>query len=80
MPIIKCQHCNAEMESTKKINRNGKLQILGVVLALCSIGLLFAFPFGTIIGILLLIVSARMGYSEKKVWLCCECGYFYERA
>jgi len=56
------------------------LQLLGVVLFLAGIGMMFFFPFGTIVGLLVLVVAARLGYSKKKVWLCGECGYFYERA
>jgi len=68
------------MEKTKKIERSMGLQLLGVLVFVFSIFLLFFFPFGTIVGIILMIVAARLGYSKKKVWKCTDCGYFFERA
>ena len=77
---LKCQQCGGEMKKTKKAERNMALQLLGVVLFLIGIGLLFVIPIGTIVGLILMIASARLGYSKKKVWKCGNCGYFFERA
>ncbi|MDY6979363.1 MAG: LITAF-like zinc ribbon domain-containing protein [Pseudomonadota bacterium] len=77
---IKCQQCGTPMQKTTKADKSLGLQLLGVVLFLVGVGLLFLFPLGTIVGVILMIGSLRLGYSKKKVWKCPSCGYFFERA
>ncbi len=68
------------MRKTTKADRNLGLQLVGVLLFFGGVALLFAFPLGTLAGVILMIASARLGYSKKKVWKCMQCGYFFERA
>ena len=77
---IKCKQCGNQMKKTKKVEKSLGLQLVGILLFLCGIGLLFVFPLGTLAGIILMIGASRLGYSRKKVWKCMECGYFFERA
>jgi hypothetical protein len=76
----KCQQCGYGMERAKRSEHNMPLQALGVAIFIVGICLLFVFPIGTVIGVILIIVATRLGYSEKKVWKCGNCGYFFERA
>lgn len=81
MNAIACKHCVQGTMKKRKIGRhNISLQVLGVVVFIVGVCLLFLFPIGTVIGLLLMIAAARMGYSKKKVWLCDQCGHFVERA
>lgn len=75
-PVI-CQHCQGPMRKTKKVRRDFALQFIGVILFFVSIVLLFFFPIGTLLALPLMIVSARLGYSKDKVWLCGNCQYFF---
>ena len=77
---IKCQQCGSEMKKTKKVNRDMAMQVVGVLVFLFGLCLLFFFPIGTIAGLVLMVAAGRLGYSKKKVWLCGNCGYFFERA
>lgn len=76
---VKCQQCGGQMSKTKKVERSMALQLLGVLVFLVGLFLLFIFPIGTIFGLILMIVAARMGYSKKKIWKCSNCGHFFER-
>jgi hypothetical protein len=53
------------------------LQVLGVVVFLVGLGLCFTL-IGAIIGIPLMIIAARMGFSKLLVMACDRCGYFYK--
>ena len=77
---VNCQQCGSAMQQKKKAFHNRSLQLLGVILFLIGLGLLFVFPIGTIAGLIIMVVSARLGYSKKKIWQCEGCGYFFERA
>ncbi|MBN1459308.1 MAG: hypothetical protein JXA57_07215 [Armatimonadetes bacterium] len=77
---VKCQQCGGIMHKDMKADKSMALQVVGVLLFLVGVGLLVVIPFGTIAGLIIMIVSARLGYSKKKVWLCRNCGYFFERA
>jgi len=68
------------MKKTKKTDSSFALQFVGLILFLCGLVALVFFPIGTIAGLIVMILVARMGYSRKKVWLCKNCGYFFERA
>lgn len=76
---VSCQQCGAAMTKTKKTDASIGLQLVGVLLFLVGFGLLFFIPIGTVAGVILMIVSARMGYKRTKVWKCASCGYFFER-
>jgi hypothetical protein len=51
---------------------------MSLCIALLGLVLLFVFPIGTLVGIVLIIVAIKIG-SGKKVWKCKDCGYFFER-
>lgn len=78
--ILKCQQCGSLMEKTDKADKNFTLQLLGVVVFFVGLALLFVFPVGTVIGLFLMLIAARMGYKKRKVWKCGSCGFFFERA
>jgi DNA-directed RNA polymerase subunit RPC12/RpoP len=80
LKTILCKQCGSEMARTKKTDKSIGLQIVGVFVFFLGVVLLFVFPIGTIIGIILMIVAARLGYKQVKVWKCKSCGYFFERA
>ena len=75
--VINCKQCDGEMFKTKMVDKNMGLQVLGVIVFLIGLVLLFFFPFGTIIGLILMIVAARLGYRKIKAWKCKTCGYFF---
>ena len=49
------------------------LVVLGIGVALCFTGI------GAIIGIPVIILALFMGGKRQKVWLCKNCGYYFER-
>lgn len=55
------------------------LQLIGVILFLVGIVMLFFVPIGTVIGLIVMIVAARMGYKQHKVWKCDACGHYINR-
>lgn len=75
---VSCRQCGGQMLKTKKADKNMGLQILGLFVFLIGIALLFVFPFGTIMGIILMVVAARLGYKKIPIWKCEKCGYFFE--
>jgi len=77
---IACPHCGGAMTKTTKADRNMALQVLGVLVFLLGLGLLLAFPIGTVFGVVLMIGAGRMGYRKLRVQRCSRCGYFYEIA
>jgi len=78
---VNCQQCGSEMRKTKKAERNMALQLLGVLLFFVGVAICFVVPpIGVVIGIIVMVVAAQLGYSKKKVWKCGNCGYFFERA
>lgn len=79
MNEIECRQCGGTMYKTKRGEHNLGLQFLGVVVFIIGLALLFVFPLGTIAGVFLMLGAARMGYSKKKVWMCRNCGYYFER-
>ena len=77
--MIPCKHCGGEMLKTTRTERDYALQLLGVALFLLAVLLLFFFPIGTIIGVILMIPAARIGHKTSKVWSCRKCGAFHPR-
>lgn len=77
---VNCEKCKSPMQKTKKVDKSILLQIVGVFVFIWGLCCLIVFPIGTIFGIVLMIAAARMGYSKKPVWLCPNCGFFFERA
>jgi hypothetical protein len=75
---INCIHCGETMEKSKQVDKNIGLQVVGVLVFIIAFGLLFLFPFGTVFGVILMIVSGRLGYKKLKGWKCSSCGYFFE--
>lgn len=76
---IECKQCGRIMQESTKADSSIGLQVIGVGVFLLGICLLIVFPIGTVIGILLMIGSARLGYKKVKIWKCSYCGYFFER-
>ena len=80
-PFIACRHCNGVMQKTTKVEQSCALQLVGVLLFLIGIGMIVSLePLLTLIGLVLLILAARLGYKKTKVWMCKQCGSFHERA
>ncbi|WP_045860339.1 hypothetical protein [Teredinibacter purpureus] len=77
---LDCEKCGTEMNKTSRSEHNYGLQVLGVILFIVGVICLFIVPIGTIIGVILMILSARLGFKKSKVWLCNNCGYFFNRA
>lgn len=76
--VLECKQCGGTMRRGKKIYNNLSAQAGGCVIAIIGICLLFFFPLGTIIGILLIICGGGIGYRRIKGWKCQDCGYFFE--
>jgi hypothetical protein len=68
------------MSKGKKANKNMGLQVLGVFLFFFAVYLLQFVPFGTVGGIVLMLVAMNLGYSKVSGWKCSSCGYFFERS
>ena len=79
-PTVQCQQCGGDMEKTVLANENTGVTAAAVILAVIGLGLLFFFPLGTIIGVVLLIAAPKIANRSKYVWRCTACGYFFERA
>lgn len=79
MKSIDCKQCGGLMRRDHKVDKSYALQFVGLILFVIGLFLLVIVPIGTIIGIILMILAARMGYSRKKVWKCLECGYYFDR-
>lgn len=77
---VKCKQCGGEMGKTLKIDKDYGQQTVGCLVFIIAIILLFLFPIGTLLGIVIMILSARMGYKKAKVWKCKNCGYYFNRA
>ena len=79
-PAVKCQQCGSDMEETVLANEHTGVTAAAVILAILGVILLFVFPIGTIIGVILLIAAPTIANRSKDVWRCTSCGYFFERA
>lgn len=77
---VRCVHCNTAMEKGKKVDRNMTLQVLGVFVFIGAVWMMQFIPIGTIAGLVLMIVAARMGYAKRSGWKCSNCGYFFEKS
>ena len=77
---IACPHCGGPMIKATKTDKSAALQVLGVLVFLVGLGLLWAFPVGTIFGIVLMIGACKMGHSTRRIRKCQQCGHFYEIA
>ena len=74
-----CKQCNSEMIKTKLSKHNYALQVLGVLLFMLAIPLLFFVPIGTAVGLMVMVSVMFLGYSSEKVWMCKNCGYYFNR-
>jgi len=77
--VLKCQQRGGEMTKTTRANESTGMTVLAVILAIVGIGLLFMFPIGSIIGVILLIAAPKIANRATSVWACNSCGYFFER-
>lgn len=77
---VKCQQCGAGMHKETRSERDFGVQFFGCAIFIVGLVLLVFFPVGTMIGVLMMLGAARMGYKRKRVWRCRQCGYFFERA
>ena len=73
--ILKCEKCKGEMMRKRKATGTGP----GCILIIIGAALLFLFPIGSIIGILLIFVGLYYGSKAKGLWVCKKCGYQFER-
>lgn len=74
---IDCKQCAGLMGKIDRVEKSLALQLAGVLFFLVGLALLLI-PIGTLFGLVLMVGSARLGYSKKKVWVCTKCGYFFE--
>ena len=70
-----CKLCGSEMRKSSEGSSRG----IGCLLFLIAIFLLFLFPFGTIIGVLLILYSLHLGSKRRGLWVCKKCGHQVER-
>jgi len=77
---VSCQQCGGEMERTILDQGGTGRTALALIVAIVGVALLFYFPLGTVIGVLLLIAAPKLANKTKNVWKCMQCGYFFERA
>lgn len=76
---MKCKQCEREMVQGKRVEKSLALQVVGIFVFLIGIALLFVFPFGTIVGVVLIPVSLFLGHKKVRVWKCSNCGYYFDR-
>lgn len=67
------------MTETIRANESTGMTAFAVILAIIGIALLFVFPIGTLIGVILLIAAPKIANRAKDVWACNSCGYFFEK-
>lgn len=79
MENVDCKQCSGKMKKTVRSIHNRGAQLIGVILFFVGLGLLFAYPIGTIIGVIIMIAANSLGFKRQKVWECQNCGYFFER-
>jgi len=77
---LSCEKCGTNMNKTTRQEHNYGLQVLGVALFIVGVIALFYVPIGTVIGIIIILLSLSLGFKKNKVWLCKSCGYFFKRA
>lgn len=77
---VSCQQCGNPMERTELVEQSRGVQAVGLLLFVLGAALLFAFPLGTIVGVLVMIGAWRMGYARKPVWKCPNCSFYFVRA
>lgn len=68
-----CKQCGAEMQKT--VERGSRVPAAAIALFIIGVALLFVFPAGTAIGVLLIGAALVLGYPRKKAWHCEECGF-----
>ena len=67
------------MKKTRRAESSLALQLVGVLVFILGVALLFVIPIGTIVGLILMLSSLRLGYKREKVWKCSDCGYYFRR-
>jgi len=75
LETLQCEKCGGEMKKSRKATSTGA----GCFCLLIGFLLLFLFPLGTILGIILLIVGVIYGSQQQGLWVCKNCGYQFER-
>jgi hypothetical protein len=78
--VISCVLCTGDMMRTTKGETDLGRQLLGIFFFLTGVALLFAFPIGTVIGLVLMAVAAGLGRKDAKVWKCRHCETVLPRA
>ena len=71
--MTSCRKCGEEMQ--RAAEGSGGTPLGAIALALIGVALLFVFPAGTVIGVLLIVTGLVLGYPRKKVWRCLGCGF-----
>ena len=71
--MTSCRQCGAEMR--KGVERGSGVPFAAVALFIIGVALLFVFPAGTAIGVLLIGAALVLGYPRKKIWQCEKCGF-----
>ena len=75
---IDCKQCAGLMGKIDRVEKSLALQLAARTVLPGRPRLAFSIPIGTLFGLVLMVGSARLGYSKKKVWVCTKCGYFFE--
>ena len=69
-----CKLCGGVMKPSKEAKSQGSC-----LLALVGVVILFFFPIGTVIGIILILYSLNLGSRKRGLWVCKNCGHQVER-
>lgn len=78
---LKCKQCDGSMYKTRRKEHNIGLQLVGVLVFFVGVAIAFYYPVvGWVLGPILCLVSLGMGYKSRKIWLCQQCGAFFERS
>ena len=70
-----CKLCGSEMKKKSKSTSSGG----GCLIMVISVLLLFWFPIGTILGILLFFLGLTLAMNVKGLWVCKNCSHQEER-
>lgn len=74
---IKCPQCQSDMRRHTFSEGNYKV-VLGLFVLALGVALLWFFPIGTILGIIIILYALSMGGKRRKGWRCTACGYFFD--
>lgn len=75
---VLCPQCGTPMKRGRKVTSSSSGQLFGCAILLFGFYIFWIFPFGTILGLLLMAGSVSMGVTRVKGNKCPKCKYFFE--